>query len=379
MPVNNLLAMDDKNANILLVDDEEANVKLLARILQSAGYQNIVFTQDSRQTLPLLQEHHSDLLLLDLNMPYMDGYEVMDQIKTQLNPDDQPPILVLTAQSMQDSRQRALDNGARDYVTKPFDIQELLSRVRNLLEVHCAQKFMRNQNHLLEEMVEARTRDLQAAHQKLHESRLQVVRRLGRAAEYRDNETGLHIIRMSKIAALLGQAAGMSEIEANLLLNASPMHDIGKIGIPDQILLKPGKLDPEEWAIMQTHAQIGANILAEDDSELLCMAREIALTHHEKWDGSGYPNGLVGETIPLVGRVTALADVFDALTSERPYKKAWSTEDAVALITSESGKHFDPVLVTHFLKLLPKINDIRIQYAEPAAQIKKISGSRNIS
>jgi putative two-component system response regulator len=157
----------------------------------------------------------------------------------------------------------------------------------------------------------------------------------------------------------------MTEDEANLLLNASPMHDIGKIGIPDGILLKPGKLDPEEWEIMQTHAQIGANILAEDDSELLCMAREIALTHHEKWDGSGYPNGLKGEAIPLVGRITALADVFDALTSERPYKKAWNINDAVELIQSESGKHFDPSLVAHFLELLPEIVVIRDQYAEP--------------
>jgi putative two-component system response regulator len=362
---NNILAMNSKNANILIVDDEQANTKLLERILHSAGYPNIRSTQDSLQVLPLLQAQSSDLLLLDLNMPNMDGYQVMEQIKSQLSADEQPPILVLTAQSLQDSRQRALDNGARDYVTKPFDIKELLSRVRNLLEVHCAQKFMRNQNQLLEEMVEARTHDLQEAHQKLRDSRLQVVRRLGRAAEYRDNETGLHIIRMSKISALLGTAAGMSEDEVNLLLNASPMHDIGKIGIPDHILLKPGKLDPEEWKTMQTHAQIGANILAEDDSELLCMAREIALTHHEKWDGSGYPNGLKGEAIPLVGRITALADVFDALTSERPYKKAWDVKDAVDLIQSENGKHFDPSLVTHFLSLLPKITDIRDEYAEP--------------
>jgi len=363
--VNNALALDSKNANILLVDDEEANIKLLERTLHSAGYQNIISTQDSRQALPLLRTHNCDLLLLDLNMPHLDGYGVMEQIKAQFSLEEYPAILVLTAQSMQDSRQRALDNGARDYVTKPFNIQELLSRVRNLLEVHCAQKFIRNQNYLLEEMVEARTRDLQTAHQKLRESRLQVVRRLGRAAEYRDNETGLHIIRMSKIATLLGQSAGMNETEAHLLLNASPMHDIGKIGIPDHILLKPGKLDPEEWEIMKTHAQIGANILAEDDSELLCMAREIALTHHEKWDGSGYPNGLQGDDIPLVGRVTALADVFDALTSQRPYKKAWSNEDAVALIMSESGKHFDPMLITHFHKLLPEIFQIRDQYAEP--------------
>lgn len=379
MPNEHSLVLNSKRANILLVDDEEANLKLLTRILQSAGYQNIVATRDARQTLPLLQEHHSDLILLDLNMPHMNGYEVMDQLRTQIDPERQPPILVLTAQNMQDFRQRALDSGARDYVTKPFDIQELLSRVRNLLDVHCAQKFMRNQNHILEEMVETRTRALQDAHQKLRESRLQVVRRLGRAAEYRDNETGLHIIRMSKIAALLGQAAGMDDDSANLLLNASPMHDIGKIGIPDHILLKPGKFEPEEWEIMKTHAQIGADILAEDDSDLLRMAREIALTHHEKWDGSGYPNGLRGEAIPLVGRITALADVFDALTSVRPYKKAWSVEDAVSLIQSESGKHFDPSLVEHFLRQLPEILDIRDKYAEPDTTQKHAAAEQDAS
>jgi putative two-component system response regulator len=367
MSDDSILALDNKNASILLVDDEESNLKLLARILQSAGYKNVIATQDSRNTLSLIQENHSDLLLLDLNMPHMDGYAVMEQIKNQIDTGTMPAILVLTAQNTQDFRQRALDNGARDYVTKPFDIQELLSRVRNLLDVHCAQKFMRNQNLILEEMVQTRTKALQDAHQKLRDSRLQVVRRLGRAAEYRDNETGLHIIRMSNIAALLGQAAGMDEYSSNLLLNASPMHDIGKIGIPDHILLKPGKLDPEEWDIMKTHAQIGADILAEDDSDLLCMARDIALTHHEKWDGSGYPNSLQGEKIPLVGRVTALADVFDALTSERPYKKAWPVDDAVRLITEESGKHFDPALVEHFMKLLPEIIDIRDKYAEPTS------------
>ncbi|MCW8830910.1 MAG: response regulator [Gammaproteobacteria bacterium] len=355
---------DLKAACILVVDDELPNVKLLERMLSAKGFRQVLTTQDPCQVLDIVQGNEIDLILLDINMPKMDGYQVMEQLQSQFD-GELPPILVLTAQHAQDFRQRALDNGARDYVTKPFDADELISRVVNLLEVHQANKYMSHENAILDERVKQRTKELEEAHQQLHESRLQVVRRLGRAAEYRDNETGLHIIRMSKMAALIAKRAGMSDEECDLLLNAAPMHDIGKIGIPDYVLLKPGKLDPDEWDIMKTHAQIGADILAGDDMPLLNMASDIALTHHEKWDGSGYPNGLKGEEIPLVGRITALADVFDALTSERPYKKAWSVEDAVALIKQESGKHFEPVLVEHFLTILDSMVEIKDQYAEP--------------
>lgn len=363
---NPIINADLKASKILLVDDEAANIKLLERMLNVEGYTNVISTLDSREVVQLVREHDVDLILLDLNMPKMDGYEVMTQLTTLAN-QVLPPVLILTAQNTQEDRLRSLNSVARDYVTKPFDMAELILRVRNLLEVQNAHKYMYNQNNVLGNMVQERTQDLQTAHEKLRESRLQVVRRLGRAAEYRDNETGLHIIRMSKMAALLAKAAGMGDGQASLVLHASPMHDIGKIGIPDSILLKPGKLDPDEWEIMKTHAQIGANILSEDDSELLVMARNIALSHHEKWDGSGYPNKLKGEAIPLVGRITALADVFDALTSERPYKKAWAVDDAVELIKSESGKHFDPSLVEHFLNLLPEIIVIRDEYAEPTS------------
>ena len=302
------------------------------------------------------------MILLDLDMPVLDGYAVMQQLKSLTNV-MLPPVLILTAQHQQDSRLRALDNGARDYVTKPFDINELLSRVYNLLEVHIAHKCMRNQNELLEQKVRERT-------QAIHDTRLQVVRHLGRAAEYRDNETGLHIIRMSNIAALLGKAYGMSEYDTDLLLNAAPMHDIGKIGIPDHILLKPGKLEPGEWEIMQTHAQVGADILSGDDSDLMKMAREIAITHHEKWNGEGYPNGLKGEEIPLAGRVTALADVYDALTSERPYKQAWSVEKTIDFIKQQSGLHFDPRLVKIFLEIFPEILNISTEYSEPKRNVQ---------
>jgi len=358
------ISNDSKSASILVVDDESSNIKLLERVLVSEGYTRVVTTQDPREVLGLYREHASDLILLDLNMPQMDGYMVMEQLKINIG-SDLSPILVLTAQHIQDHRQRALDSGALDYVTKPFDRKELLSRVRNLLEVQLARKFMRHQNEILERRVLDRTHDLEIAHQQLYASRMQIVQRLGRAAEYRDNETGLHIIRMSQMSARLGEVAGMNREQCTLLLNASPMHDIGKIGIPDNILLKPGKFEPEEWEIMKTHAQIGADILSGSDSELLIMASEIALTHHEKWNGSGYPNGLKGEEIPLIGRVTAIADVFDALTSERPYKNAWPIDRAVALIQEESGKHFDPELIRYFLRILPEFLLIKEKYAEP--------------
>jgi putative two-component system response regulator len=355
--VNDKINLDSKNASILVVDDEIANTRLLEKMLAAMGYKNVVCTQDPKQVLPLYQKHNSDLILLDLNMPELDGYGVMEQLNA-LTGNALPPILILTAQHLQSFRQRAFDSGAHDYVTKPFDADELLSRVRNTLEIQMSQKFMRHQNEILEQNVLKRTQDI-------HDTRLQIVRRLGRAAEYRDNETGLHIIRMSKIAVVIAKAAGMSGNDCDMLLNAAPMHDIGKIGIPDRILLKPGKLNADEWEIMKTHAQIGADILSGDDSDLMRMAHDIAISHHEKWNGEGYPCSIKGDDIPTVGRITALADVFDALTSERPYKKPWPVQQAVNLITEESGQHFDPKLVLLFLDHLPDIVAIKEKYAEP--------------
>lgn len=344
-------------ANILIVDDEIMNVRLLEKLLSLRGYQNVISTQDPTEVTPLHVKHDFDLILLDLDMPKLDGYGVIERLN-RLTSDSLPPILVLTAQHLKPFRQRALNCGVRDFVTKPFDAEELLSRVHNLLEVQMAHRFMDNQNRILEQMVQERTLEI-------HDTRLQVVRCLGLAAEYRDEETGLHIIRMSKMAEIIGKAAGMDDEQCDLLLNAAPMHDIGKIGIPDHILLKPGKFEPEEWAIMQTHAQIGADILSIDDSALMNMARDIAISHHEKWNGTGYPNGLCGEDIPLVGRIAALADIFDALTSVRPYKKAWPVVKAVEHITNEKGQHFDPKLVDTFLDILPEIIAIKKKYAEP--------------
>lgn len=346
-----------KTAKILIVDDQAPNVVLMEKMLHGDGYSNVHTATDPRQVLGLYNEHHFDLILLDLNMPYLTGFEVMDQLR-ELEPDSYVPILVLTAQPDMKTRLRALESGARDFLTKPFDRLEVLTRIRNMLEVRLMHNQIRDQNKVLEEKVQERTRELA-------DTRFEIIRRLGRAAEYRDNETGLHIVRMSKYSQLLGRVAGMSEQQCELLLNASPMHDIGKIGIPDSILLKPGKLDPDEWEIMKTHPVIGAEILSGHQSELMTMASQIALAHHEKWDGSGYPHGLSGEDIPLEARVVAVCDVFDALTTARPYKRAWPVEDAVAYIYDNSGRHFDPRLTRLCPEILPEILAIRERYAEP--------------
>ncbi|MHB1188878.1 HD-GYP domain-containing protein [Thiobacillus sp.] len=348
-----------KRECILIVDDEPANLKLLDRMLRSQGYQSLVLADDPRLAVDLYRITQPALILLDINMPHLDGYQVMEQLKA-LNDPLLPPIVILTAQHGKDYLLRALAAGARDFIGKPFDRNELLMRVRNLLDAQMAHRLMYDQKTVLEDMVRARTEELR-------HTRLQVVQRLGMAAEYRDEETGNHILRMSHICALLARAIGWNEADCDLILNASPMHDIGKIGIPDAILLKPGKFEPHEWEIMKTHAVIGEKLLEGDDSDLMRMAREIALTHHEKWDGSGYPNGQVGVAIPQAGRIAALADVFDALTSVRPYKKAWTIEAAVEYIKENRGRHFDPVLVAAFMRELPGIVAIRERFAESDA------------
>lgn len=344
-----------KEAKILIVDDQPANVTLIEKMLDIDGYINVISTTDPTQVESMYMEQNSDLVLLDLNMPVMDGYQVLSKIR-EVDP-DYPPIIVLTAQSDRESRIKALDLGARDFLAKPFDRVELMTRIRNMLEVRIMTKAIKNQNKILDGMVKERTKELV-------DTRLEVIRRLGRAAEYRDDMTGFHIIRMSRYSQLLAIAAGMSEKEAEMLLNASPMHDIGKIGIPDNVLMKPGKLDPEEWAIMKTHVDIGVEILSGSSSSLMEMAAEVAQNHHEKWDGSGYPHALSGDNIPFTGRVVAIADVFDALTTERPYKDAWPVEEAVEYLKDQSGKHFEPKLVDHFINILPDILQVRSQYAE---------------
>lgn len=346
-------------AKILIVDDQAANVLLLEKMLSSQGFMHVYSTTDARTVTEMYLEYRFDLILLDISMPYMNGFEVMEALR-EIETETYIPVLVLTAQTDRDTRIRSLELGAKDFLTKPFDRLEVLTRIRNMLEVRMLHNQVRDQNRILEEKVRERT-------QELNDSRLEVIRRLGRAAEYRDNETGLHIIRMSKYSQQIAKATGMTDVEAEKILYASPMHDIGKIGIPDSILLKPGKLDAQEWEVMQSHTTIGAEILSGHTSELMHMASEIALSHHEKWDGSGYPNRLSAEDIPLTGRIVAMADVFDALTTERPYKKAWPVEDALNLLRDQSGKHFQPDLVDLFNDILDDILEIRALHMEPNA------------
>lgn len=265
---------------------------------------------------------------------------------------------MLTALQSTEHVVQAMQLGARDYITKPFKSQELTVRVHNLLSLHRAHRMLHDQTTVLEQMVRERTHALNV-------SRLEVVRRLGRATEYRDNETGLHTIRMSRYSALLARSLGWNEADAELMLHASPMHDVGKIGIPDGILLKPGRLNEQERDIMKRHTEIGAEILSGGHCDILNLARTIALSHHEKWDGGGYPHGLAGTDIPQAARIVAVADVFDALTSSRPYKEAWAVDDAVGYIEAQADQHFDPEVVSHFMRLLPEILDIRQDHAEP--------------
>lgn len=356
---------DIHSANILLVDDQIINLKLLEKMLRMAGFTSIFSTTDSREVHSLYFNNKIDLIMLDIRMPHMDGFEVMKQLQAAIV-DDYLPVLVITAEITHQTREQALESGAKDFVTKPFDQTEVLQRIRNMLEVRLLHKQIRLQNETLEQQVRERTKELE-------QSQLEIIKRLGRAAEYKDNETGNHILRMSQFSYLLAKAAGLDESRVENILLAAPMHDIGKIGIPDKILLKPGKLEPDEWATMQSHVTIGADLLDGTDVPLLVMAKNIALTHHEKWDGTGYPRGLAGETIPIEGRICAICDVFDALTSERPYKEEWPVEEAIAYIREQKGKHFDPHLVDLFENIL---NDVLSYRAQHLDHFSKLSASQ---
>lgn len=338
------LKLDSK---IMAIDDEPANLRVIARMLKNAGYSNICLVQDSRLVIESYKDSEYDLILLDINMPHMNGFEVHEKIK-QLNDPLMPPVIYLTASNDYNYRMKALSIGARDFIDKPFDVKELLMRVNNLLQAQLSVKMLHNQKLILENLVKERTREL-------YQSRLEVVQRLGKAAEYKDEETGNHILRVSNTSALIARTLGWREGEVELIYNAAPMHDIGKIGIPDHVLLKPGKLNESEWEIMQTHTVIGAELLKGDTSDLLVMARDIATSHHEKWNGTGYPYGLKEKDIPEAGRIVAVADVFDALTSKRPYKSAWTISDALELIRESRGRHFDPQVVDAFFHNLDEI------------------------
>jgi len=339
------------NARILIIDDQELNVRILQRILQKAGYTNLRSLTESRQTLEVFEEFRPDLILLDLMMPEMDGFEVMARLKAVVAQECYLPILVLTADITPESKHRALEQGARDFLTKPFDHTEVLLRIKNLLEtrflhlqIEAQNTILANQNQILEEKVRERTQDLEWAQQ-------EIVLRLAQANEFRDDHTGQHIHRVGRISALLAGQLGLPADRVEVIRHAATLHDVGKIAIADGILLKPGSLNDKEFEIMRSHTVLGAALLSKGRSEIVRTAERIASTHHERWDGSGYPQGMEGEQIPIEGRIVALIDVFDALTHERPYKKAWSLEVAMAEIERESGRHFDPRVVEAFMAL----------------------------
>ncbi len=346
-------------ASILVVDDHASNVEMLSGLLDVGGFSNVFGTTDAIQGLAMAEVGSYDLVLLDMRMPKLDGIEFIRRLRAH-DAADRPAIIVLTAQTDDETRRNALNAGARDFITKPFKLWELLQRVRNALEIQILYRRTRQLNDELEERVVVRTAELK-------DTRADVIRRLSAAAEFRDNETGQHIARMSVFAHHLALKLGLPEAEAVNIRDAAPLHDIGKIGIPDAILLKRGRLDAAEWEIMKRHAEIGGQILVGGKSPLLTLARTIALSHHEKWDGSGYPRGLKGEAIPIAGRIVAVSDVFDALTSERPYKPAWSVDDAVAYMLEVSGSHLDPALVGLFHRELPAILTFRERFRDQAA------------
>ncbi|MGC9194739.1 MAG: HD-GYP domain-containing protein [Syntrophobacteraceae bacterium] len=327
------------NSRILIVDDTKTNVDLLVSLLGSSYRLSVAL--DGNSALIQARENNPDLILLDVIMPIMDGFEVCKILKSDPLTSS-IPVIFITALDDTESITKGFNLGAVDYIIKPFRVPELRARVYTHLSLRHAMLAYANQNRILDSRVKERTKELR-------DTQLEIIYRLSRAAEYRDNETGLHIKRLSHLCRILASASGCNEETAELIFNASPMHDIGKIGIPDSILLKPGPLDAEEWKIMKTHTTIGAEILSGHESLLIKMGGLIALTHHEKWDGSGYPQGLAQLDIPLAGRIVAICDVFDALTSKRPYKDAWTPKDAFDEISKGRGACFDPKLVDCFL------------------------------
>jgi putative two-component system response regulator len=343
---------------IMIVDDQEANISLLEAILEGAGYTGLVGISDSRTVVSVFSEMQPDLILLDLMMPYLNGYQIMEQLRPLIPDGTFLPILVLTADVNRDTRRQALSLGANDFVTKPFDPTEVLLRIKNLLQTRYMHMQIQHHNRDLEEAVRERTSALRLRTTELEQSQIEMLERLAVAAEYRDDDTGLHTRRVGHVSALVAQSMGMRYAHIELIRRAAPLHDVGKIGISDGILLKPGKLTVDEFEVMKTHTTIGARILSGGHSTLTQTAEQIARTHHERWDGSGYPNGLSGEAIPIEGRIVALADVFDALTHERPYKKAWPVEDAVAEISSQRNRQFDPKVVDAFLHILGHIDQL---------------------
>jgi putative two-component system response regulator len=356
---------------VLVVDDRDDARLIQARILANLGY-DVEQARDGLEALAKL-ELDTDLVLLDAEMPGMDGFEVAKRIRDNPRLVDLP-IMMVTGLGGQEDRLRAVQAGVNDFISKPFEINELRLRTEGLLKFKDASDALKRQQADLERTVQRRTEALRhaleemaTAQRRTYDAHLDTIRRLVIAAEFKDRDTAAHIERIGRYSEVVARALKLAPGQVETLRHATPMHDVGKIGIPDTILLKPGKLTPEEWAIMQQHTTMGARILHGSPSELLQAGEEIALSHHEKWDGSGYPHGLRGEAIPLGGRVCAVADVFDALTSNRHYRDALPNETVFGMIETQAGHHFDPAVVAAFLASRDEVERIQRETRDPAA------------
>jgi putative two-component system response regulator len=381
---------------VVFVDDERNVLNAFRRMLErQSELWEMVFLESADKVLHETKSHEVDVIISDIRMPGMDGFELLRQLKVCEQTKD-IPVVIVTGNHEEDLKRHALDLGATDLLSKPVNTEDLIARVQSALRLKSHQDTLKNQNEILEQKVKERTADLVALTSKLEESRLEIIWRLGKAGEYRDEETGNHVIRMGCYCRPISEALGMGSEFAELIVLAAPLHDIGKIGIPDGILLKAGKLTPKEWDVMRTHPAIGAAILRHDskmmrafaelrsargasrlqidEHPVLSMASSIALNHHEKWDGSGYPNRLAGDVIPLEARIVALADVYDALVSDRCYRAAVPEAEVLRMMQENVGLHFDPVVHKAFEKSLNEIRSIRERFSD-----EKIPGSQFVS
>lgn len=340
-------AVTPQEGKILIVDDNPVNVAIIEKILRQGGYHRIDSTIDPASVRALYRNNRYDLIALDIHMPVWNGFDVMEQLRAD-NAEDYLPILVLTSDNSIETHHRCLASGAKDFISKPFKKEEVLLRVRNILEVRMLHNQLKSERDQLEEKVLQRTEQLYATQLKLIDS-------LAKTAEYRESQNGSRVSRMSQYVTIVARELGLSHDECDLLQQASPMHDLGKVAIPDQILMKRDNLSDSEWETVKSHAEVGAKILSGHDSKLMQVAATIARTHHERWDGSGYPIGLKGEEIPLFSRIVSVCDVFDALTSERPYRASWKVSKALNYLRDQSGVQFDPKVVSVFEKVIDQI------------------------
>jgi putative two-component system response regulator len=349
-----------KKPIILIADDEDRNLRLMEALLLPMGY-DVRMAANGKEAIEKARETSPDVILMDIMMPVMDGLEAAKILKQ----DEETriiPVVMVTALREVNDRVKALEAGADDFLTKPVDKIELRTRVQTLVKVKAYNDSLRDYQKKLEVEVDRKTIQLQKTLEALQIASLDSIHRLSRAAEYKDEDTGTHILRMSRYSEAVARKLGLDDKTVERILYATPMHDVGKIGIPDKILLKPGKLDPDEWEVMKQHTTIGARILEGSRAGFIKLAEVIALTHHERWDGSGYPRGLKGARIPLVGRITAIADVFDALTTRRPYKEPFSVEKSFAIIRESNGTHFDPDVVNAFFAIQDEILAIKEEH-----------------